>query len=179
LSVRSRSLVLTAVTLAVVIALDQITKAIIRSSVPLGTQEGVGIGIKIVNVDNTGVAFSQFAGGGWIVTAVSIVALLALIVFFFAHLRRPLIWLPTGLMIGGAAGNLIDRLARGAVTDFIKLPYWPAFNIADSAITIGIIILIYVLEGPPRRRERQLGASSTKQDLDEDCVETREPSKRH
>lgn len=154
-STKAKSLVWTAVTFAVVVALDQISKAIVRSTVPLGTQDKIGIGIKIVNLENTGVAFSQFAGGGWIVTVVSIVALVALAAFFFAHLRRPLIWLPTGLMIGGAAGNIIDRIARGAVTDFIKLPYWPAFNVADSAITIGIIALIYVLEGPPRRRERK------------------------
>ena len=63
----------------------------------------------------------------------------------------PWLWLPTGLLIGGALGNLIDRLADGAVTDFIKLPLWPAFNVADMAITFGVLALLYVLEG---RRER-------------------------
>jgi len=69
----------------------------------------------------------------------------------FTHLNRPLVWLPTGLLLGGAAGNLLDRIRIGSVTDFIKLPHWPAFNLADIAITVGVIALVYVLEGPPRR----------------------------
>ena len=67
--------------------------------------------------------------------------------------RRPLVWLPTGLLLGGAAGNLIDRLDRGYVTDFIDLPLWPAFNLADMAITFGVLSLLYVLEGPPRHAD--------------------------
>ena len=55
----------------------------------------------------------------------------ALLAFFATHSRRPLVWLPTGLLLGGALGNLIDRLREGSVTDFIKLPLWPAFNVAD------------------------------------------------
>ena len=62
-------------------------------------------------------------------------------------------WLPTGLLLGGAAGNLIDRLDRGYVTDFIDLPLWPAFNIADICITLGVLSLLYVLEGPPRHAD--------------------------
>jgi signal peptidase II len=65
------------------------------------------------------------------------------------------VWLPTGLLLGGAAGNLIDRVRDGAVTDFIKLPHWPAFNVADIAITVGVLALLYVLEGPPRRAEQR------------------------
>jgi signal peptidase II len=61
------------------------------------------------------------------------------------------VWLPTGLLIGGAAGNLLDRVREGAVTDFIDFPAWPAFNVADMAITFGVLTLLYVLEGPPRR----------------------------
>ena len=55
-------------------------------------------------------------------------------------------WLPTGLLVGGAAGNLIDRIRLGAVTDFIKLPHWPAFNVADIAVTVGVVTLLWVLE---------------------------------
>ena len=64
-------------------------------------------------------------------------------------------WLPTGLLLGGAIGNLIDRLRDGAVTDFVKFTAWPAFNVADIAITFGVLTLLYVLEGPPRARERE------------------------
>ena len=63
---------------------------------------------------------------------------------------RPLLWLPTGMLVGGAIGNLIDRIAHGAVTDFIKLPHWPAFNVADMSITFGVLTLFCVLEGPAR-----------------------------
>jgi signal peptidase II len=66
---------------------------------------------------------------------------------------RRLVWLPTGLLLGGAAGNLIDRLDRGYVTDFIDLPAWPAFNLADMSITFGVLSLLYVLEGPPRHAD--------------------------
>jgi signal peptidase II len=59
---------------------------------------------------------------------------------------------PTGLLIGGAVGNLIDRVANGAVTDFIKLPLWPAFNVADMSITFGVLALLWVLEGPRRAK---------------------------
>ena len=59
---------------------------------------------------------------------------------------RPWLWLPTGMLVGGALGNLIDRLANGSVIDFIKLPAWPAFNVADMSITFGVIALVLVLE---------------------------------
>ena len=62
---------------------------------------------------------------------IGVAALGALLVFFVTHADRPLVWLPTGLLLGGAVGNLIDRLRDGAVTDFIELPAWPAFNVAD------------------------------------------------
>ena len=54
--------------------------------------------------------------------------------------------LPVGMLLGGAAGNLIDRVRIGAVTDFVKIPHWPAFNVADIAVTFGVLILIFVLE---------------------------------
>ena len=60
---------------------------------------------------------------------------------------RALIWLPTGMLLGGALGNIIDRARQGAVTDFIKLPLgWPPFNIADVSITLGILILVLLIE---------------------------------
>ena len=104
------------------------------------------LGAKLINTRNTGVAFSLFSGGGPIVVIVAVIALTALLAFFITHMRRRLIWLPTGLLLGGAAGNLIDRVRLGAVTDFVKLPHWPAFNVADVCITAGVIVLIYVLE---------------------------------
>jgi len=68
-------------------------------------------------------------------------------VFYFAlHSTRPLLWLATGLLLGGALGNLLDRLRDDAVTDFIDLPLWPAFNLADVSITAGVLVLLAALE---------------------------------
>jgi signal peptidase II len=134
--------------MALVIVLDQGTKALVRSSVALGDHDGIFPGVELVHVRNEGVAFSRFAGGGTVVSLIVGAALLALFAYFFTHLDKPLVWLPTGLLLGGALGNVIDRVRDGAVTDFIKLPGWPAFNIADVAITVGVLVLLYVTERP-------------------------------
>jgi signal peptidase II len=137
---------------AAVVAADQVTKAIVRNSIGRTEHVDVFPGLDLVNTRNTGVAFGFFSGGGALVAVVAGLALAALLAFFFTHADRPLVWLPTGLLIGGAAGNLIDRAAEGSVTDFIDPPLWPAFNLADAAITIGVLTLLYVLEGPPSQR---------------------------
>ena len=144
--------VLRAAALAVaVLAADQATKALVRSSIGRTERVDVLPGLDLVNTRNSGVAFGFFSGGGAIVAVVAALALIALLAFFATHLGRPLVWLPTGLLVGGAAGNLVDRAREGAVTDFVDLPLWPAFNLADAAITIGVLALLYVLEGPPSR----------------------------
>lgn len=132
---------------------DQATKALVRSGVEPGSRDGVFPGVEIVHVRNRGVAFSMFEGGGTLLVVVAAIAVVALLVFFATHPRRPLVWLPTGLLLGGAAGNLLDRVRDGAVTDFVKLPLWPAFNLADTCVTIGVLTLLYVLEGPPSRAD--------------------------
>jgi signal peptidase II len=136
------------------VAADQAVKALVRSSI--GRTEGVDLilGIKLVNVRNRGIAFGMLSGGGALLVIFAVAALAALLVFFVRHRHRPLVWLPTGLLIGGAAGNLIDRTREGAVTDFLDFPAWPAFNLADVAITFGVLTLLYVLEGPPRHGGR-------------------------
>ena len=142
----ARTAVLTALVAVGVIVADQLSKAIVRGRISRFEEHELVLGIKLINTRNTGVAFSMFSGGGPLVVIIAIVALGALLAFFFTHLHKRLVWLPTGLLIGGAAGNLIDRLRLGAVTDFIKLPHWPAFNVADICVTLGVISLIYVLE---------------------------------
>jgi signal peptidase II len=141
-----------ALTLAVVAA-DQATKALVRANIDVGSRDGVFPGVELVHVRNRGVAFGLFADGGIVLIAIGAACVVALLAFFATHSRRPLVWLPTGLLLGGAAGNLIDRLHQGYVTDFIDLPLWPSFNLADSCITIGVLSLLYVLEGPPRRAD--------------------------
>jgi signal peptidase II len=137
-----------ALVMAAVIALDQATKALVRSGVAIGDRDGVFPGVEIVHVRNEGVAFSRFSGGGTVVAVIVGAALLALVAYFVTHLDKPLVWLPTGMLLGGALGNVIDRIRDGAVTDFIKLPGWPAFNVADVSITCGVLVLLYVTERP-------------------------------
>jgi signal peptidase II len=137
-----------ALVMVAVIALDQATKALVRSSVAIGDRDGVFPGVEIVHVRNEGVAFSRFSGGGTVVAVIVGAALLALVAYFVTHLDKPLVWLPTGMLLGGALGNVIDRIRDGAVTDFIKLPGWPAFNVADVSITCGVLVLLYVTERP-------------------------------
>jgi signal peptidase II len=131
---------------AAVVVADQVTKAIIRSEIKPAERVDVLPGIDLIHTKNTGVAFSMLSGGGPLVVIIAILALSALVAFFVTHLHRRLVWLPTGLLVGGAAGNLIDRIRLGAVTDFIKLPHWPAFNVADICVTLGVISLLWVLE---------------------------------
>ena len=142
---------------AVTVAVDQIVKALVRDSIERGDAVDLILGIKLVNVRNSGIAFGMFSGGGTVLVIFALAALTALLVFFFTHRDRPLVWLPTGLLIGGAVGNLIDRAREGAVTDFVDVSIWPAFNLADTAITIGVLALLYVLEGPPSRADRRHG----------------------
>lgn len=142
-----------------VVAADQLTKALVRSGVERGSEDPILPGVTLVHVHNDGVAFGLLSGGGAVLIAVTAVALLALIAFFVLHRGRPYVWLPTGLLFGGAIGNLIDRAHQGHVTDFIDLPLWPAFNLADVAITFGVLSLLYVLEGPPKRHAEADGHS--------------------
>jgi signal peptidase II len=137
-----------------VVVVDQASKAIVRGSVGRGERIHLFPGLDLVNTRNPGVAFGFFASGRAVVGLGAVIALAALLVFFYRHAERPLVWLPTGLLLGGAAGNLIDRVAEGSVTDFLDPPWWPAFNVADAAITIGVLLLLYILEGPPSRRGR-------------------------
>ena len=138
---------------ALVVALDQATKAVVVATVDRGERDGVLPGVEIVHVRNPGVAFGFLPEAGAVVVVLTVVALVALLAYFTLRARRPLLWLPTGLLLGGAVGNLVDRVRIGSVVDFIDLPLWPAFNVADAAIVIGVLALLYVLEGSEREGE--------------------------
>jgi signal peptidase II len=148
-----RPTLLTLVIAAVVIAADQITKHAVRADIPLdGSRRVIPGVVALVHYRNTGVAFDFLSGGGVLVILVTVIALLALIAYFVTHPARRGLWLATGLLLGGALGNLLNRLINGSVTDFIKFPDWPAFNVADICITVGVIVLIWVIEFGPRTR---------------------------
>ena len=136
----------------VLLALDQATKQLVVHSLERGESRNVFFGIEITNVRNKGVAFGAFGGGGLPVTLLTLAAVAFLIAYFALHATRPWLWLPVGVIAGGAFGNLLDRLRQGAVTDFIDPMLWPAFNVADTGIVLGILALLYVIEGPPARK---------------------------
>src|SRR5438874_12743992 len=138
---------LAAVTAAVVVALDQITKQAVVSSIARGDSANVFFGLDITNVRNKGVAFGALKGAGLVVLALTLLALGALLVYFALNPTKPMLWLPVGMVAGGALGNLADRARIGAVIDFIDPKFWPAFNFADAAIVLGILGLLYVIEG--------------------------------
>jgi len=131
----------------VVLAIDQLSKRAVEQSITPGEERKLLPGIELVHTRNHGVAFGFLPGSHLGVTILIAVALLALLAYFARSRTQPLIWLPTGMLVGGAFGNVIDRVRGGAVTDFIKLPLgWPPFNLADMSITLGILILFLVVD---------------------------------
>jgi signal peptidase II len=130
-----------------VVAADQLTKQAVEGSIVPGEERRVLPGLALVNTRNHGVAFGVHPGSDLGVTFLIGVALLALLAYFASHTDQRLIWLPTGLLVGGALGNIVDRLRDGSVTDFIKLPLgWPPFNVADTSIVVGILILFLLVD---------------------------------
>lgn len=128
----------------VTLALDQLTKALVRGSLEPGERVDLVAGADLVRVANRGIAFGLLDDAASLVLVLAAAAFGALLLVFLAASDRRGLWLPIGLLAGGAIGNLIDRVHQGAVTDFVDLGPWPAFNVADMAITLGVVILVWV-----------------------------------
>ena len=128
------------------VLVDQVTKAIAVGSLRPGESVNVFLGLDMTYVRNEGVAFGALSGGGPLLVTVIALALAGLVAYFMTNSNMPLLWLPVGLILGGALGNLADRAREGAVVDFIDPIAWPAFNLADAAIVLGVLGLVYVAE---------------------------------
>lgn len=138
---------LAALVLVCVVAVDQLSKHWVESSIVPGEEHKLLPGIQLVYTRNRGVAFGFLPGNHVAVTILIALALAVLLVYFALHSTRALLWLPTGMIAGGALGNVVDRLRHGSVTDFIKLPLgWPPFNLADTSITLGVLILFLLVD---------------------------------
>jgi len=148
MSRRVRGWRLALATMGMVCALDQLTKAWAVSVIDRGEERNVFFGIDLVNVRNKGVAFGALSDSGWVVLAAVGIALVALLLYFAAHAGRRGLWLPVGMVFGGALGNLADRARLHAVIDFIDPIAWPAFNLADAAIVVGVLGVLYLAERP-------------------------------
>ena len=131
----------------VVVALDQGTKALATSLVSRGDRVEVLPFLPFENVRNKGVAFGIGGDISAVFIGATIVVLLGFLVFLASRSRSGwMVWVPAALLIGGALGNLADRVRDGAVTDFIHLPLWPTFNLADLAIVVGVLLLLLDVE---------------------------------
>lgn len=137
-----------------VVAVDQVTKQLADSNIERGDEVNVFFGLDLTNTRNTGVAFGALEGAGLIVAILIGLSLTLLAVYYVVNRDMPLLWLPVGLLLGGALGNLADRAREGAVIDFIDPVAWPAFNLADACIVVGVLMLLWVVEGRPKRPRR-------------------------
>jgi len=135
---------------SLLVVADLLTKTWVRSYPEGLVIHELGF-LRLVHVQNTGAAFGLFQGHSFILVIVDIVGiavLLALVVFFrgrYPFLARFPVLMGMGMMLAGTTGNLIDRVWLGHVTDFLDVGVWPAFNIADSSIVVGAIIVAYCL----------------------------------
>jgi signal peptidase II len=131
------------------IALDQWTKWLVRQNIEFGSQwlpEGLSWlspYARIVNWSNSGAAFGMFQNGNLVFTVLAIIVICA-IIYYYPQVESEdwTLKLAMGMQLAGAAGNLIDRLLVGKVTDFISIGVFPVFNVADSSISVGVVVLL-------------------------------------
>jgi signal peptidase II len=144
-------LALVAVAVAALVA-DQATKLLVVRQLDLGESVDVIGPLTIHHVRNSGIAFGLFSTWAGTVTLLTAGAVLWMIFYFArAGARHPVLPVALGLLIGGSAGNLVDRIRLGHVTDFLDLRYWPAFNLADTFIVTGVGVLMLALVASERR----------------------------
>jgi len=145
---------LATVAIAAVIA-DQLTKAIVTNRLDLNDQVHIVGPFSIHHVTNSGIAFGLFASATSIVIFLTMLAI-AWMLYFFARsgARHPVLPVALGLVIGGSVSNLIDRVRLGHVTDFLDFKYWPAFNLADTFIVVGVAALLLALVASDRNAAR-------------------------
>jgi signal peptidase II len=138
-------LALLAVSVAAITA-DQLTKQVVGRTLSVGESVDLLGPLSIHHVENSGIAFGLFASRTTLVIAITAVAVGAML-WFFAHSgrRHPVLPVGLGLVLGGSIANLVDRLRLGRVTDFLDLAAWPAFNLADTFIVVGVGILFGAL----------------------------------
>ncbi len=129
---------------AFIIALDQATKALVRTLIDRGDiWPSADWPVRLHHLTNSGAAFGILQDQTGFLIVTTVIGLAAIYSYYrFPPFDHAVVPVAVGMILGGALGNLLDRLRLGEVTDFVDFPYWPAFNVADSAITVGIAILI-------------------------------------
>ena len=133
------------------VAADQATKRLVSERLVLGENVDLAGPLSIHHVQNSGIAFGLFASATSIVIALTALAVGWMLLFFArSGSRHPILPVGLGLVIGGSVSNLVDRVRLGYVTDFLDLRFWPAFNLADTFIVVGVAILLFALVGVDR-----------------------------
>ena len=146
-------------TALLVVAADQPSKTWIRSNLAVGQSLPETGLFRLTHIYNTGAAFGLFQDQSFSLTIVAFIGIVVVLLFVFLiprhfpSLNTRLVKLALGLVLGGTIGNLVDRLRFGYVTDFIDIGIWPAFNVADSAVTVSVILLLYSLRSLARGKE--------------------------
>jgi signal peptidase II len=142
------------------LAADQLTKQLVSSQLALGDEVELAGPFSIHHVQNSGIAFGLFSSATAIVIALTGVAVAWMVAFFArSGARHPVLPVGLGLVLGGSLSNLADRVRLGHVTDFLDVRWWPAFNLADTFIVVGVLVLLATLVAadrePPRRARRR------------------------
>ena len=136
---------------ALVFIADRVTKDLVTASVPYGTEvAAIDHLVWITNIHNSGAAFGLAPAFAIVFLLASFGVACGLVVYVFTHRDSVPADLVLGLVLGGTVGNLFDRVMFGTVTDFVALHFWPVFNVADSAVSTGVVLLLlgYVLRRP-------------------------------
>ena len=131
---------------ALVVLFDQITKVILRETLELGDREWMAEFFAFSHIANDGGAFGVFGGQNTVLAVSAVVAIgVVAIYYFFPPMNHWLVRSGLALILGGAIGNLLDRIYQGHVTDFIDFIHFPAFNVADAAINVGVAAIVIAL----------------------------------
>ena len=150
-----------AAVVAAALAADQLTKEIVASRLELGGEVHVLGPLSIHHVRNSGIAFGLFSSATSLVIVLTALAVSWMVVFFArSGARHPVLPTALGLVIGGSVSNLVDRVRLGHVTYFLDLRFWPAFNLADSFIVVGVGILFAAMLMSERRTSERAGRRS-------------------
>jgi signal peptidase II len=134
---------------------DQLTKQVVARTLSLGEEVEIAGPFSIHHVHNSGIAFGLFSSATSVVIALTALAVLWMLVFFArSGARHPVLPVALGLVLGGSVANLLDRVRLGHVTDFLDFRFWPAFNLADLFIVVGVASLFGALAGADRSKRR-------------------------
>jgi signal peptidase II len=155
----------------IIVALDQWTKWLVRVNLPFqatwlpGWLNWLSPYARIVHWSNSGAAFGMFQNGNLIFTTLAFIVIGAILYYFpYVEVNDWTLKLAMGLQLGGAAGNLVDRLMVGKVTDFISIGTFPVFNVADSSISVGVAVLLLGIWIKERNDKKKASEQSKKDD---------------